>query len=179
MSAKTVEATDDFGFVSITMTGHQQVTAAQLRGWLADELTEEDAARYEQAISTAVNRTIAASKETATQRAMTSFDDTLAALDVPEHLRQDRYWRSILYIFTQQPYLKGLIPEYFNFQTLEIDCPGLRKLNISYGLNFLVKLALHLYNGGHPLPPDGLTGLAHLDDFNYRLAIRAIDIRFK
>ncbi len=108
-----------------------------------------------------------------------TFDDALTALDVPEHLRQDRYWRSILYTFTQQPYLKGLIPEYFNFQTQEIDCPGLRKLNISYGLNFLIKLATHLYNDGHRLPPDGLTGLAHLDDFNYRLAIQAINIRFK
>lgn len=98
---------------------------------------------------------------------------------VPAQLRRDPYWRSMLFIFQQQPYLKDyLTPEYFDFEQETAEIDKLRKLPISSGLAYLVDLALHLFNHHNALA-GGLDGLGNLDKANYEIALKAIDLRYR
>lgn len=64
LALKTVEASDDKGLVSITMTGCQETTAVTVFE-MSGRPTIEDVEALEHAIMQAVNRAVAASKEMA------------------------------------------------------------------------------------------------------------------
>lgn len=106
-----------------------------------------------------------------------SFEQWLLVANVPAHLRSDRYWRALLYIFSRQPTLRAFLsPAYFNFEQEEVEVKKLQRLPLGSGLEFMVQLALHLFNDRHPI---NLAALAGLDAYNYDLAMEAINIRFK
>lgn len=105
-----------------------------------------------------------------------SFEQWLQG-HVPAGLHQDRYWRSLLYIFHRQPTLRAFLsPAYFNFAREEVEIKKLQRLTLGSGLEFMVQLALHLFNDRNPI---SLSALGGLDAFNYDLAMEAINIRFK
>lgn len=108
-----------------------------------------------------------------------AFEEALERFQVPSGLRQDPWWRPILYIFTQVQYLnRYLTPEYFDFDHRKIEAEALKRIDQGSGLSFLIELGLHLYNDFHELSR-GLTPMGNLDARNLEIAMTALRMRFE
>lgn len=64
----------------------------------------------------------------------------------------------------------------YDFKERWITSEGLEKIDLSNGLENMVLLAFNLYNGNPA--PNPLIIFNNLDDINYDICIRAIQIRF-
>lgn len=94
---------------------------------------------------------------------------------------RSRYWRPVLYLFTEHPKLATVFTDrYFD---LEQEIISTRKLKTtskgwSESEKFMLALALHLYNPVHKLP-QGLSDMDYLDSTNTELAFHALSLRYR
>lgn len=105
--------------------------------------------------------------------------DQLAQLmaRLPPAHRDNRQWRALLLIFLNVPRLRQTLGAYFDLPRAEANIPGFQSRmagQLSFTEKFLAGLAFHLFNPAHPLPPDGLNRMRHLDRRNFELALAAI-----
>ncbi len=101
--------------------------------------------------------------------------------DVPDRLKHNPYWSSMLMIFARPILRPYFTPDYFDFDKEEVEVSALREVSgiLSSGQRIMLLLALHLFNSNNPLPEDGLHGLGSLDDKLATLAVDAIMVRFR
>ena len=99
---------------------------------------------------------------------------------LPDQHINSSQWQALLLILTEVPALRGLI-RHIDFQKSEIAVDLLRRdsRHCSHGEQFLLALALHLYNADNPLPADGLAGLQILDQENFSLSQLAMRIAYR
>ncbi|MGG4346476.1 hypothetical protein ABEW68_33155 [Paenibacillus lautus] len=96
---------------------------------------------------------------------------------IPKELIQDRYWKGLLHIFSQNQKLSQLITSHIDFDELSINASGLIKLSAPWSPSekFMLNLALHLYNENYTL---NLSDMDRLDPINKKIAFKAIQMRF-
>lgn len=96
---------------------------------------------------------------------------------IPQELKQDRYWKSLLYIFSQNKTLIRYIKTHIDFNELSINATGLIKISAPWSPSekFMLKLALHLYNERYKV---NLSDMDRLDPINKKIAFKAIQMRF-
>lgn len=98
---------------------------------------------------------------------------------IPTHLVQDRYWKSLIYLFQEHPKLNQCFTSrYFNFEEETIKVKSLQSVSApwSHSEKIMLRLALHLFNERHRF---NLSDFDWLDDNNKQLAYRAISMRFQ
>lgn len=109
-----------------------------------------------------------------------AWRNALARLPI-QHLN-DPQWQALLLILTEVPALRGLARGgHIDFQKLEIDAEGMGHAAraCSHGEQFMLALALHLFNPDNPLPADGLASLQILDQTNFSMAQLAMRIAYR
>ncbi|MDH6370577.1 hypothetical protein M2444_002357 [Paenibacillus sp. PastF-3] len=97
---------------------------------------------------------------------------------IPKELLQDRYWRGLIYIFTQHAKLsRYLTPEFVDFEELSVHVDKLKKASKGWSTSekFMLALALHLYNGRNKVD---LSEADRLDDKNTEIALKALRLRY-
>jgi hypothetical protein len=97
---------------------------------------------------------------------------------IPSHLMKDRYWASMLYLFTKHPKLKGVLTtKYFDLTNETVKFQSLKKNTAvwSQSEKIMLSLALHLFNERNKF---NLSDLDNLDSSNKQLAYEAMKIRF-
>ncbi|MDK8193744.1 hypothetical protein QP794_27040 [Paenibacillus sp. UMB7766-LJ446] len=100
-------------------------------------------------------------------------------MEIPQHLYQDKYWRSTLYLFMNQPSLRRcLTTKYFDLEGGIIESAALKRLSKPWSLaeKFMLNLALHLFNAN--LAKVNLADMDYLDSNNLALVHEALKIRF-
>jgi hypothetical protein len=93
-------------------------------------------------------------------------------------LLKDRYWASLIHLFQSQWKLKQVFtPKYFDLNSEIVHVQSLKRTAApwSHSEKIMLNLALHLFNERNKF---NLSDLDYLDDFNKRLAMEAIKIRF-
>lgn len=92
-------------------------------------------------------------------------------------LKDDRYWKGLLYIFSQNQKLSQFIASHIDFDELSINATGLIKLSSPWSPSekFMLNLALHLYNENYTF---NLSDMDRLDPINKKIAFKAIQMRF-
>lgn len=100
------------------------------------------------------------------------------AVEIPEHLLKDRYWRGLFYLFVNHPKLQ----QYFTTQYIDLEegiikAAALKKIAAPWSQSerFMLSLALHLYNEDHKV---NLHDMDYLDVKNKGLVMEAIRLRF-
>ncbi len=97
---------------------------------------------------------------------------------IPQHLLKDRYWSSLLHLFTNHPKLKSVLTtKYFDMSDETVKMQALKRKAAPWSTSerIILNLALHLFNERNKF---NLTDLDYLDDNNQQLALEAIKIRF-
>ncbi len=96
---------------------------------------------------------------------------------IPEHLLKDRYWRGTLYLFVHHPKLQRYFKKYVDLQAERIKVVALKKEAAPWSQSekFALNLALHCFNQRHKV---NLSDMDYLDDFNKKIALEAIRLRF-
>lgn len=97
---------------------------------------------------------------------------------IPDHLYQDRYWRGLLYIFTNHNKLKQFLnPEFVDFEELTVKVDKLKRASKGWSTSekFMLALALHLYNGRNKVD---LSEADRLDGGNTEIALKALWLRY-
>ncbi|KKO51986.1 hypothetical protein [Paenibacillus sp. DMB20] len=96
---------------------------------------------------------------------------------IPKELLQDRYWKGLLHIFSQNQKLNQFITSHIDFDELSINATGLIKLSSPWSPSekFMLNLALHLYNENYTF---NLSDMDRLDPINKKIAFKAIQMRF-
>lgn len=98
---------------------------------------------------------------------------------IPASLMQDRYWASIIHLFSNHSKLKTVFnTKYFDLEIGEIKVTSLKRLASPWSQSekFMLNLALHLFNERNKV---NLSDMDYLDDYNKKLALEAISIRFR
>lgn len=93
--------------------------------------------------------------------------------------RLDRYWTSLLYIFSHHAKLsRYMIPEYIDINAGIVQIRKLKETAKPWSRSekFMLDLALHLFNERNKV---NLSDMDHLDANNSKLALNAIQIRFQ
>jgi hypothetical protein len=99
-------------------------------------------------------------------------------MKIPEHLLKDRYWRGMLYLFSEHHKLnRYFTTEYFDFDSGIVKVKLLKEKSKPWSDSekFMLDLALHLFN---PTNKVDLSGMDFLDEQNVQLAIEAIQMRY-
>lgn len=97
---------------------------------------------------------------------------------IPNELLQDRYWRGLLFIFTNHNKLKQfLTPDFVDFEELTVKVDKLKRASRGWSTSekFMLSLALHLYNGRNKVD---MSDADRLDDYNTELALKALRLRY-
>lgn len=97
---------------------------------------------------------------------------------VPSYLIKDRYWRSVIHLFKNHYRLQDYFTtKYFNFEEGTIRIAALKKVAgpWSQSEKFMLNLALHLFNERNKV---NLSDMDYLDDYNKKLAMEAITLRY-
>ncbi|MGE8207743.1 hypothetical protein ACQKP0_25055 [Heyndrickxia sp. NPDC080065] len=97
---------------------------------------------------------------------------------IPRSLQQDRYWKGVIHLFKNNAKLKSVFTtKYFDLEDEVIKVASLKKAIAPWSQSekFLVNLALHLYNEDNKV---NLSYMDYLDDYNKKLAMEAITLRF-
>jgi len=97
---------------------------------------------------------------------------------IPKHFMKDRYWASMLHLFTNHRKLKGVLTtKYFdlNAETVKFQALKTNAAPWSTSEKILLNLALHLFNERNKF---NLSDLDYLDDNNRKLAYEAMRLRF-
>lgn len=100
-------------------------------------------------------------------------------MQIPQHLFQDKYWKSMLHLFMNQPSLRRCLTiKYFDLQGGIIKAAALKKLSKPWSPSeqFMLHLALHLFSSG--LAKVNLADMDYLDSNNKALVHEALKIRF-
>lgn len=100
------------------------------------------------------------------------------AKKVPEHIARDRYWKPVLHLFQNNAKLRTLFTtKYFNLENGLIKVDALKRSTSKWSQTekFMVNVAIHLYTNNGRLD---LSNMDHLDDFNRKLVLEAITLRF-
>lgn len=99
---------------------------------------------------------------------------------IPEHLFMNRYWKPLLFLFSEHPKLSKLFtPSYVDLEREQVRVRALRYASREWSASekFMLNLALHLFNATNKLP-NGLDDMEGLDTFNTRLVLKAIRMRY-
>ena len=98
---------------------------------------------------------------------------------IPTHLLNDRYWRSVIHLFTNNYKLKSVFTtKYFDFDDCTIKIQSLKRAAGPWSSSekTMLNLALHLFNERNKF---NLSDLDYLDDFNRKIAFEAMMMRFQ
>lgn len=97
---------------------------------------------------------------------------------IPEHLRQDRYWGGLLHIFTNNNKLMQFLcnPKFIDFDefTIHVDELINASKNWSPSEKYMLTVALHLFNGFNSIDIDMAD---RLDDKNTEILKAALLLR--
>jgi hypothetical protein len=99
-------------------------------------------------------------------------------LQIPERLLRDRYWRGMLYLFSEHHKLnRCFTTEYFDFDDGIVNVKALKEKAKPWSDSekFMLDLAMHLFNPNNKVD---LSGMDYLDEQNKQLAIEAIGMRY-
>lgn len=98
---------------------------------------------------------------------------------IPANLMQDRYWASVIHLFSKHDKLKTVFTtKYFNLEIGEIKTLSLKRQAAGWSNSekIMLNLALHLFNQRNKF---NLSDLDYLDSTNKNLAFDAMKIRFQ
>ena len=98
---------------------------------------------------------------------------------IPVEIVNDMYWKGVIHLFHNHYKLQGLFTtKYFDLKNGIINTVALEIAAASWSQSekFMLYLALHLYNGNNIV---NLSDMDYLDDYNKKLAIEAIALRFR
>ncbi|MFF2449327.1 hypothetical protein ACFVSW_19995 [Neobacillus sp. NPDC058068] len=97
---------------------------------------------------------------------------------IPTYLLKDCYWKGVIHLFQNHYKLQDVFnTKYFDLENGNIKIASLKKLAgpWSQSEKFMLNLALHLYNERNKF---NLSDMDYLDDYNKKLAMEAITLRF-
>lgn len=97
---------------------------------------------------------------------------------IPSYLVKDRYWKGVLHLFKNHSKLQSYFTtKYFDLENGSIKVAALKKVAAPWSQSekFMLNLALHLYNERNKV---NLSDMDYLDDYNRKLAMEAITLRF-
>lgn len=97
---------------------------------------------------------------------------------IPSHISSDRYWKGVIHLFQNNGKLNSLFnTKYFDMNSGTIKVASLKRVAAPWSQSekFMLNLALHLYNESNKI---NLSDMDYLDDYNRKLAIEAIKLRF-
>lgn len=97
---------------------------------------------------------------------------------IPSGIASDRYWKGVIHLFQNHYKLQNLFTtKYFDLEIGTIKITALKRAASKWSESekFMLNLALHLYNESNKI---NLSDMDYLDDYNKRLAIEAITLRF-
>ena len=96
---------------------------------------------------------------------------------IPPELMKDRYWRGTLHLFTKHAKLQRYIATHIDFEECTIDFAGLKKVSKPWSQSekFVLFLALHLFDESNKF---NLSDMDYLDDYNKKITMEAIRLRF-
>lgn len=97
---------------------------------------------------------------------------------IPSHLTNDRYWKSLLFLFSNHPKLnKVFTTKYIDIEAERIKIDALKQVSKPWSSSekSMLALALHLFNENNKF---NLSDLDNFDSSNKALAFKAIQIRF-
>ncbi|MGP3787188.1 hypothetical protein [Paenibacillus sp. 1A_MP2] len=100
-------------------------------------------------------------------------------MKIPEHLKRDKYWRSLLYLFVNNYTLQFYLNEnYFDLEGGVIKVTALKKVSKPWSQSekFMLHLALHLFS--QSMAKVNLSDMEYLDSKNKALVHEALKIRF-
>lgn len=97
---------------------------------------------------------------------------------IPSYLSTDRYWKGLIHLFKSHYKLQ----DYFTTKYFDLDSGSIKVVALkraagpwSQSEKFMLDLALHLYNDRNKV---NLSDMDYLDDYNRKLAMEAITLRF-
>jgi hypothetical protein len=97
---------------------------------------------------------------------------------IPAHLQTDRYWRPLLFLFSEHSKLKQVFTtKYFDMKSETIKVTSLKRTAAPWSQSekFMLYLALHCYNDSNKV---NLGDMDSLDDNNSDLALTALQMRY-
>lgn len=97
---------------------------------------------------------------------------------IPNNLLKDRYWASVIHLFKNHSKLQSCFTtKYFDLKAETIKIATLKKTAAPWSSSekFMLNLALHLFNERNKV---NLSDMDCLDNYNKKLALEAIQIRF-
>ncbi|TCZ76197.1 hypothetical protein E0485_15035 [Paenibacillus albiflavus] len=97
---------------------------------------------------------------------------------IPEELVNDRYWYSLMLIFHGSKKLRSYwTNEYIDFKHRTIEVDRLKAISKTWSKSekFMLRLALHLFNGRDKVD---LGNMDYLDEHNTALALKALNFRY-
>jgi len=97
---------------------------------------------------------------------------------IPAQIASDRYWKGGVHLFGNHYKLQGYFTtKYFDLESGLIKTTSLKRVSgpWSQSEKFMLNLALHLYNERNKV---NLSEMDYLDDYNKKLALEAIKLRF-
>ncbi|MEF2247716.1 hypothetical protein [Paenibacillus sp. IITD108] len=97
---------------------------------------------------------------------------------IPDHLLRDRYWKAMLYLFSNHPKLERYFTaQYFDLESGTVRAAALKKAAAPWSESekFVLNLALHCFNEIHKV---NLSDMDYLDQQSKQLAFEAIKLRF-
>ena len=97
---------------------------------------------------------------------------------IPSYISQDRYWKGVIHLFQNNWKLKTVFTtKYFDMENGLIEVVALKRAasKWSQAEKFMLNLAIHLYTNDGKVD---LSNMDYLDDYNKKLAMQAIALRF-
>ncbi|MEC1714712.1 hypothetical protein ABEV09_04330 [Schinkia azotoformans] len=97
---------------------------------------------------------------------------------IPSYIARDPYWKPVIHLFQKNAKLNTLFnTKYFDMEHGLIDSAALKKSASKWSQSekFLLNLAIHLYTNDGKLD---LCNMDYLDDYNKKLVMEAITLRF-
>ncbi|MEN1968980.1 hypothetical protein WMZ97_13015 [Lentibacillus sp. N15] len=97
---------------------------------------------------------------------------------IPTEIATDRYWKGVIHLFQNHYKLQPLFTtKYFDMKSGSIKTTALKRIAASWSQTekFMLYLALHLYNESNKV---NLSDMDYLDNYNKKIAMEAITLRF-
>lgn len=97
---------------------------------------------------------------------------------IPSYIANDRYWKGVIHLFKNHSKLQSCFStKFFDLDAGIIKITSLKRVAAPWSQSekFMLNLALHLYNERNKV---NLSDMDYLDDYNKKLAMEAISLRF-
>ncbi|MBG9657847.1 hypothetical protein [Cytobacillus firmus] len=97
---------------------------------------------------------------------------------IPAYIASDRYWKPVIHLFQNSAKLNTLFTtKYFDMENGLIEVTALKRAASKWSQSekFLLYLAIHLYTNDGKMD---LSVMDYLDEYNKKLALEAIKLRF-